>query len=117
MTVFAAGSARGRWIEGRLLSGEALDAALAARRGGDRRPLRLVACDSAVGGWESDAGRAAVRSGLPVLGVRGWVWQAKRGGRYPEGMASAAMVDGSGRPVLPPNGGYVLFVPGKPEPY
>ncbi|WP_269453551.1 helix-turn-helix domain-containing protein [Saccharopolyspora erythraea] len=117
LTVFAAGSARGRWIEGRLLSGEALDAALAARRGGDRRPLRLVACDSAVGGWESDAGRAAVRSGLPVLGVRGWVWQAKRGGRYPEGMASAAMVDGSGRPVLPPNGGYVLFVPGKPEPY
>ncbi|WP_152538748.1 helix-turn-helix transcriptional regulator [Saccharopolyspora erythraea] len=118
LTVFAAGSARGRWIEGRLLSGEALDAALAARRGGgDRRPLRLVACDSAVGGWESDAGRAAVRSGLPVLGVRGWVWQAKRGGRYPEGMASAPVVDGSGRPVLPPNGGYVLFVPGKPEPY
>ncbi len=117
LTVCAAGWARGRGIEGRLLSGEALDAALAARRGGDRRPLRLVACDSAVGGWESDAGRAAVRSGLPVLGVRGWVWQAKRGGRYPEGMASAAMVDGSGRPVLPPNGGYVLFVPGKPEPY
>ncbi|WP_157355985.1 helix-turn-helix domain-containing protein [Saccharopolyspora erythraea] len=112
LTVFGAGSAHGVRIGGRLLSGEALGAALAARRGGDRRPLRLIACDSAVGGLDSVAAREAARSGLPVLGVRGWVWQAKRGGRYPEGMASRPALDGS-RPVWPPNGGYVLFVPGR----
>jgi hypothetical protein len=113
-TFIAFGSSAGLSGGGVRLSGPEAGGVIASTRTpGDTRPLRLVACDSAVGGLDSPAAHAALATGAPALGADGWVWQPKGGGPVQAGVVSHPVhaPDGTTRPAMPPTGNWVLFVP------
>lgn len=114
-TIVAMGSKNGIATDsGRVADAELAELISSVREPGDKRPIRLFACDLGAGGKDSQGARLAQASNAPVLAARGWVWQS--GSPHPGDLdcvvsSAQTLPDGTVRPKLPPDGSWVLYTP------